>query len=126
MLLLADGYIGLLEENAHIVYPVLGVVVLALLGVGIFQAWRAQDLDGVQKAEFKRAIISELRRNMGGSSAEALSRAIGLEPLKLGKLLEEMLETGTLSCHTNTQRLTVWQLKGLGVGTSSDGGRYQK
>jgi hypothetical protein len=107
-------YFEFLEYNAHIIYPVLAILVLVLLIAGIFQAWRAQDLDGLQKAEFKREIILELRKQMGGMSAESIARSVGLEPFKLVKLLEEMQKDGIVGSHTNTHRLTVWQLRGIG------------
>lgn len=107
-------YFEFLELNAHIIYPVLAVLVLALLIAGILQAWRSQDLDGLAKAEFKREIILELRRELGGVSAEALSKRVGLESFKLVRLLEEMHKDGLVGCHTNTQRLTVWQIVGTG------------
>ncbi|MBX5484831.1 MAG: hypothetical protein IRZ16_23660 [Myxococcaceae bacterium] len=111
------GYIEFLERNTHIIYPALGVLVVVLLAVGILQAWRTQDLDGLAKAEYKREIILEIRRQVGGVTAEALSRAIGLETFKLLRLLEEMQRDGLLVSHTNTQRLTVWRVKGIGDGT---------
>lgn len=111
------GYFEFLENHSHIIYPVLGVMVLALLVVGILQAWRTQDLDGLAKAELKREVILELRRQMGGVSAEALSRTMGLDTFKLLKVLEEMQQDGVLTSHTNTQRLTVWRLKGVGPDT---------
>ncbi len=107
-------YIEFLESNAHIIYPILAVLVLTLMVVGILQAWKAHDLDGLTKAEFKREIIHELRKDVGGQTAENLSRAIGLEPFKLAKLLEEMKRDGLVLSYTNTQRLQVWQLKGVG------------
>lgn len=118
-LLLSDsatdpGYFEFLEHNSHIIYPVLGVLVLALIAAGILQAWRSQDLDGLQKAELKREIILELRKQLGGASAEALARTVGMEPFKLVRLLEELQRDGVLLSHTSTQRLTVWRLKGVG------------
>lgn len=109
----SPSYIEFLEENSHIIYPVLAVLVLALIVIGVLQAWRAQDLDGLTKAELKQEIIVQLRKQLGGASADALSRAVGLEPFKLVKLLEEMQRDGQLASHTNTQRLTVWQVKGM-------------
>jgi len=100
-------YFEFLELNAHIIYPLLAVLVLALLIAGILQAWRTQDLDGLAKAELKREVILELRRVMGGATVE-------LEPFKLVKLLEEMQRDGIVACHTTSQRLTVWQLEGVG------------
>ena len=112
-------YIELLERNTHIVYPVLAVVVLALVVAGILQAWRTQDLDGLQKAELKREIILELRKDTVGSSVESLARHIKLDQFKLMKLLEEMQTDGLVASATNTQRLTTWRLKGVGPGKSS-------
>ena len=109
-------YIEFLEQNSHILYPLIAVAVLGILVIGILQAWRAQDLDGLAKAEFKREVILELRRNMGGISGEALARAVGLEPFKMAKLLEEMQTDGVLTSFTSSARLTVWSLKGVGPG----------
>ena len=108
------GYFELLERNTHILYPLIALLVVTMIIAGILQAWRAQDLDGLAKVELKREIILELRRQLGGLSAEHLSKAIGLESFKTQKLLEEMLKDGILICHTNTQRLTLWRLKGVG------------
>ncbi len=108
------AYIEFLEHNTHIIYPVLAVLVLGLIAAGILQAWRTQDLDGLQKAELKREIILELRKQLGGATADALARSVGIEPFKLVRLLEEMQRDGVLLSHTSTQRLTVWRLKGVG------------
>lgn len=114
---LDPGYFEFLEKNSHIIYPALGVLVVVLLALGILQAWRSQDLDGLAKAEFKREIILEIRRQLGGVSAESLARTLGLETFKMLRILEEMQKDGLLQSHTNTQRLTVWQIKGIGDGT---------
>ncbi len=108
------AYLEFFELHAHILYPLLAVLVLVLLVAGILQAWRSQDLDGLAKAELKREIILEMRRQVGGVSAEALAKNLGLEPLKLVRLLEEMQKDGIVGCHTNTHRLTVWQVAGMG------------
>ena len=112
-------YIEFLESNTHILYPLIAVLVLILLGVGILQAWRAQDLDGLTKAELKREIILELRKNLWGETAEVLSRAVGLEPFKLVKLLEEMQRDGIVASHTDTRRFVLWKLKGVGPNAQS-------
>lgn len=113
---LFSGYFEVLERNSHIVYPALAVLVTLLLVAGILQAWRTQDLDGLAKVELKREIILELRRQMGGVSADRLSQAVGLENFKTVKLLEEMQRDGILISHTNTSRLTLWRIKGVGGG----------
>ncbi len=75
---------------------------------------KTQDLDGLQKAQFKREILIELRRDPLGYSVEALAKKIALEPLKLARLLEEMQGEGLVLSVTNTQRLTTWRIKGIG------------
>ena len=106
-------YFELLEQNTHIVYPALAILVLVLLVAGILQAWRSQDLDGLQKAELKREVILVLRRETHGAPVEALAKEVGLTNLSLVKLLEELLADGIVECFTNTQRLTIWSLKGI-------------
>jgi hypothetical protein len=111
------NYFDLLERNTHIIYPALGVLALVLIIAGILQAWRSQDLAGLEKAELKRELIIELRRQAGCSaSGEQLAKAIGLDAFKTMKLLEELQRDGVLQSHTNTQRLTVWRLKSLASG----------
>ncbi|MFN0062941.1 MAG: hypothetical protein ACKVPX_10545 [Myxococcaceae bacterium] len=109
------SYIELLEQNAHIIYPALAAFAAILLILGIVSAWRSQELAGLRKAELKREIILELRRQMVGLSGDALAKAIGIEPLTTVKLLEEMQRDGVLISHTNTERLTLWRLKGVPV-----------
>jgi hypothetical protein len=114
------GYWDLLEKNTHIVYPVLAVLVLVLLMAGILQAWKTQDLDGLQRAELKREIILELRKDTFGASVENLARRMKLDPLKLVNLLEQMQKDGVVMSTTDTKRLTTWRLKGVSGST----GRY--
>lgn len=109
---ITTGYIDLLEKNSHIVYPVIAVVTLLLIGWGILSAWRTQDMDGLQKNEFKRAIINQLRSNLSGMPGDLLGRSIGLDRLKTNRLLEEMQTEGLVLSHTNSERLTVWRVRG--------------
>ncbi|MBN9687960.1 hypothetical protein JYJ93_36525 [Corallococcus sp. NCSPR001] len=109
---ISTGYFELLEKNSHIVYPVLAVVTLLLIGWGILSSWRSQDLDGLQKNELKRAIINELRANISGMPGDSLGRSIGLDRLKTNRLLEEMQTEGLVLSHTNSERLTVWRVRG--------------
>ena len=106
-------YFEWLENNTQIVYPLLALVVLTLVVVGILQAWRAPALDIRVKTEAKREIMLQLRREVTGSSVDVLAKRIGLEPLKVVKLLEEMEADGMVESHTNTQRLTYWRVRGL-------------
>src|SRR5688572_27310196 len=107
-------YLELLENNTHIIYPALAIMVVVLIVAGILHAWKSDDLDSAVKAEAKREIVLQLRREMHGMSAERLKRMTGLDMTKLVRLLQEMQEDGILSSHTNSQRQTTWVLKGLG------------
>jgi hypothetical protein len=106
-------YLEVLENNTHIIYPALAIMVVVLIVAGILHAWKSDDLDSVVKAEAKREIVMQLRREMHGMSAERLKRMTGLEMTRLVRLLQEMQEDGLLTSHTNSQRQTTWVLKGL-------------
>jgi hypothetical protein len=108
------GYIELFQRNTHIIYPMLAVLVLVMMIAAILQAWRTHDMDLSEKMGHKKEIVMMLRQQLGGVSADAISRSIGLENLKTQKLLEDMQRDGILISHTNTSRLTLWRLKGIG------------
>jgi hypothetical protein len=109
-------YVELLEDNTHIVYPALAVLTLVLIALGAVSAWRSDDLDGLQKAELKRDIIRELRREVWGMTAERLSTNVGVPLLKVVKVLEEMQSDSILEARTDTRRVTTWRVKGLSDG----------
>ncbi len=112
---LSGGYFAILEQQGHVIYPALGLLVLVLLAFGIIQAWRSEQLDGLQKTEFKREIVLILRRQLGGETVDVIARRIGLEPLRTVRLLEEMQADGILASHTSTDRKTMWRVKGTGL-----------
>ncbi len=119
---LAPSYIETLEQNSHIVYPALAVFTLGLIVFGILQAWKGQDMDVATRIEFKRLILSELRRHLHGMEGGELSRVVGLERLKLVRLLEQMQEEGMVQSHTNSKRITVWRVRG--AATENSPSRY--
>lgn len=106
-------YIELLENNTHILYPLIAVVVVALIAFGVISAWRSEDMDGLQKAELKREIIRELRREIWGMTAESISKNVGIPRLKLVKILEEMQADNIVEARTDTRHVTTWKMKGL-------------
>ncbi|MDQ3262246.1 MAG: hypothetical protein M3Y59_01095 [Myxococcota bacterium] len=108
------SYFELLERNTHILYPLIAILAVVMIVAAILQWWRSDDLVGMAKQELKREIIIMLRKQLGGVSSEHISQTIGLESFKTQKLLEEMQKDGILISHTNTSRLTLWRLKGVG------------
>jgi hypothetical protein len=111
---MAPKYFDMLEQNSHIVYPALAGLTLLLVVVGIFQAWKSQDMDGLTKNEFKRAIVNELRRNLSGLPGDMIARAVGLDRLKTVKLLEQMQQEGMVSSYMSSSQLLMWRMRGAG------------
>ncbi len=111
---MAPKYFEMLEQNSHILYPALGILTLVLLVAGILQAWRSQDMDGLTKNEFKRAIVNELRRNLSGLPGDVLARAVGLDRLKTMKLLEQMQQEGMIMSYMSSNRMMMWRVRGAG------------
>ncbi len=104
-------YIEFLEDNTHLIYPALAVLALVAIILGILQAYRSEDMSGVEKAEIKRDIIRELRRQVGGMTVDDLARAIAVPSLKVLKILEELQKENIVDTRTNTRRLTTWRMK---------------
>jgi hypothetical protein len=111
---MAPKYLDMLEQNSHIVYPSLAILTLLLVVVGIFQAWKSQDMDGLTKNEFKRAIINELRRNLAGLPGEVIARAVGLDRLKTVRLLEQMQQEGMVASYMSSNQMMLWRVRGAG------------
>lgn len=111
---MAPKYFDMLEQNSHIVYPVLAGLTLLLVVVGIFQAWKSQDMDGLTKNEFKRQIVNELRRNISGLPGDLIARTIGLDRLKTVRLLEQMQQEGILNSYMSSNQLMMWRVRGAG------------
>jgi hypothetical protein len=109
---MSQSYFDVLEQNSHIIYPAIAVLTLALIIVGLLQAWKNQDMDLKTRVEYKRAILTELRRHLNGLPGDELARTLALDRLKMVKLLEQMQEEGMVQSHTNSKRITVWRVRG--------------
>ena len=115
---LSNSYFDVLEQNSHIIYPVLAVLTLALIIAGLLQAWKNQDMDTKTRVEYKRAILTELRRHLNGMPGDELARTLALDRLKMVKLLEQMQQEGMVQSHTNSKRITVWRVRGAATETA--------
>lgn len=116
---LTPSYLDLLEQNSHIVYPVLAVLTLGLIAWGLLTAWKNQDMDVQTRVEYKRAILTELHRHLNGLPGDELARTLGLERLKMVKLLEQMQEEGMVQSYMNSRRVTVWRVRNSSTESSS-------
>jgi hypothetical protein len=101
------------EAHTSTLYPLIAIVVVALVAWGIISAWRGDDMDGLAKAELKREIIRLLRRDVYGLSADKLAAQLEIPGGKLLKLLDEMAEENIVESRTSTSRVTTWRMKGL-------------
>lgn len=101
------------ENHTNTLYPLIAIVVVALVAWGIISAWRGDDMDGLKKAELKREIIRLLRRDVYGLSADKLAAQLEIPGGKLLKLLDEMAEENIVESRTSTSRVTTWRMKGL-------------
>jgi hypothetical protein len=115
------SYIDFLEKNSGLLYPLIAGGAAVLILVGILAAWRGDGMSPTERLALKKEVVLELRRAGQGLSAEIIGKAVGLERFKAQKLLEEMADEGILLTYTNTQRLAVWQLKGMGQDTAGGG-----
>lgn len=102
------------EANSRIIYPVLVLGTIGLIVLALLSLMRRQDMDGKLKDKIKAELITELRIQVVGVTAEELARTVGLETFKTVRLLEEMQADGMLISYNNTQRRQVWRLKGIG------------
>jgi len=82
------------------------VLVVTLIALGSCRRGGVGDIDGIEKAELKRTLIRELRRELHGTTAEQLAKAVEAPNLKVLKLLEEMQAQGLTECRTDTRRVT--------------------
>ena len=101
------------EKHGPVLYPAMGIFVVLAMVLTVLASLKDQEISGLEKAKMKQALLDHLRAGVGGSTAEELAQAIHLDRLKAARLLEEMQADGLLQSYVNTQRLTVWQLKGV-------------
>lgn len=109
----ASRHIEWLENNTQLIYPALALLVVALIAFGVISAWRTEDMDGIQKAELKREIIRQLRRDVYGMTAVKLAQNLDIPGGKMLKLLEEMADQNIVESRTDTARVTTWRMRGL-------------
>jgi hypothetical protein len=101
-----------LERYAPILYPVLAIGTLGLLALGIITAWRSDEISGVVKVEYKREIITLLRREVGGLPVERIARHLKLNVKQTARLIEEMKTDGMLE-PLQRKTGTLWRIRGL-------------
>ncbi|MGC4114862.1 MAG: hypothetical protein QM765_09685 [Myxococcales bacterium] len=63
-----------LEQNSAVLYPLFAIGTIALLVMGVFMAWKSDEVSGVLKVEYKREILTILRREPGGVNVARLAK----------------------------------------------------
>jgi hypothetical protein len=106
-------YVEIIERNTHLIYPALAVLVVVLVAWAIISSLRSEDISGIKKAEMKREIIRELRREVYGMTVEMLSKNTGIDRLQLSKVLDEMMLEHIVESRTDTSHVTTWRMRGM-------------
>jgi len=87
-----------MERNSHILYPLFAIGTVALLVVGILAAWHSDEMSGVLKVEYKREIITVLRRSPSGVPIAKIAKHLKLTVHRTNKLIEEMAKDRQIAC----------------------------
>jgi hypothetical protein len=102
--------LSFLEQNTHILYPLFAIGTVALLGMGIFLAWRSDEMSAVLKAEYKREVMIQLRRQPSGLTVAKLAKVLQLSVHKTAQLVEEMANDRQVRAQENNG-VTLVQLR---------------
>ncbi|HCF60376.1 MAG TPA: hypothetical protein DFS52_20545 [Myxococcales bacterium] len=107
-----DFDISSIERYGFVLYPVLAIGTLALIAVAIVSALRSDEITGIAKVEYKRAIIALLRREVGGLPVEKIAKALKQNVSRTSRLLESLQEDGIVAEQTFKKR-KIWRMRGL-------------
>lgn len=109
---LPDVDLDWLERNASLLYPLMAVGTLALIAWGAMSSLRAVRIPVEQKIEYKRAIITLLRREIGGVAEEKIAEALRLSAQKTALLIGELEKDGVIVPATGERGRpgTVWRM----------------
>ena len=104
--LVADaGRFDFIEQNSHILFPLLALLAVVLLVGGIVHAWRTPELAGAEKARLKGEIIRTLRNNIGWMTAQEAAEKLDIETHTAASLMDEMKRDGVLVSGTMESRI---------------------
>jgi hypothetical protein len=112
-----EWFTPLMEINdryGKILWPALGLGVVAFVAWGIVGAVTHKAITGEDKARCKKELLGELRRQLNGLTLEQVAKLINHDRKLTLVLVEEMVSDGMLSEHVNTKGATLYRLKGLG------------
>jgi len=110
-----DGdYIVWLENHSAIVYPAIGLGVIALMAWGILAALRSSEMDTATRVKIKTDVLDELRMHVGGLSTDELIQKVRRSRGELLLVLEEMVKDHQVWSTQSTGRHTVWHARGVG------------
>lgn len=106
-------YFELIENYAHIIAPVVVITVVALVSFTIITVWRRKDIERSTKAELKREIVRQLRREVYGMGAARLAQLLGADEDVMLNVLEEMAEDNMVELYADSSGHASWRMKGL-------------
>jgi len=100
------------EQNLSTLVPVIAIGTIAAVVLGIVMSLRNTEMSGLQKAEYKKLIVSLLRREVKGTSLDKIAKELKLGTTDTRKLLLWLQEDNIVEEVKEKKGLT-WRLKGL-------------
>jgi len=107
-------YIVWLENHSAVVYPAIGLLVIALMAWGILTALRSSEMDTATRVKIKTDVLDALRLHVGGLSTQELMKETGRSQGELMLVLEEMARDHQVWSTRSAERHTVWHARGVG------------
>lgn len=107
-------YIVWLENHSAVLYPAIGLGVIALMAWGILSALRSSEMDTATRVKIKTDVLDELRMHVAGLSTDELLQKTGRARGELLLVLEEMVKDNQVWSTRSAERHTVWHARGVG------------
>jgi hypothetical protein len=108
-------YIVWLESHSAVVYPAIGLLVIALMAWGILAALRSSEMDTATRVKVKTDVLDALRLHVGGLSTQELMTETGKSQAELLPVLDEMAKDHQIWSTRSAERRTVWHARGVGA-----------
>src|SRR5438309_11752508 len=101
-----------IEDNGEIVFPLLGVLIIALLFYGIRRGMKSNVAELQQKQERKDTIVRMMRQKLL-VSADVIAGELKIDKFVAAALLDELVREGKLTEQRMVGGVANYRLKGL-------------
>ena len=101
-----------IEDNGEIVFPLIGILILALVILAVRRGTLSQQEELRRRAGLKEQVIRLMRAKLS-LTAEAAAQEMGIDRYHAAGLLEEMTKEGVLAEIRHSTGIASYRLKGL-------------